>query len=340
MKALVYAAPKVAKLVDIPEPRVAPGLVKIRLEYAAICATDLHVVMRGFFNREFNTGLGHEGSGIVVEMGEGTEGYGFEVGDKVCMTDIVSCGICGECMSGRGARLCQHKPTVKQPMIAEYITCPVQQVYKIPAAGDLRKYCLVEPLSCAVHGMDIAKIRQGETVCISGAGGIGLLHLLLIVRKGATKITVIEPVAAKRKLALKLGADYVIVPVNENVVEQAMRITEGRGFDVVYETSGAPKAGEICMDLMAGYGKIVYFAVYPMDYMLPLNLFQMFKKEGTVHGVGVSTSNFQRTINIMAKLLPEMDKIIGLELPLDRAEEAFREFATSKYPKVIIKCQK
>jgi threonine dehydrogenase-like Zn-dependent dehydrogenase len=147
-------------------------------------------------------------------------------------------------------------------------------------------------------------------------------------------------VAAKRKLALELGADYVIDPVNENVVAQAMKITEERGFDVVYETSGAPKAGEICMDLMAGYGKIVYFAVYPMDYMLSLNLFQMFKKEGTVHGVGPTNNNLQRTINMMGKLLPEMEKIIGLELPLDRAEEAFREFATSKYPKVIIKCQK
>jgi threonine dehydrogenase-like Zn-dependent dehydrogenase len=74
-----------------------------------------------------------------------------------------------------------------------------------------------------------------------------------------------QPVASKRKFALELGANYVIDPVSKNVVEQAMRIVEGRGFAVVYVASGVPKAGEICMDFMAGLRKIVYFAVYPMD---------------------------------------------------------------------------
>ena len=338
MKAFNYVAPKTTKLVEVPEPQTGPGLVKIRLEYAAICATDLHVVTQGLFNRDVNTGLGHEASGVVIEMGEGTKGYGFDIGDKVCLTCIVPCGICKDCASERG-RYCKHK-VASSSMIAEYITCPVQQVYKIPDDADMRKYCLVEPLSCAMRGMDIAQIQQGQTVCMFGAGGIGLLNLLLITRKGATKVTVVEPVESKRKLALELGADFVIDPANENVIDKAMEITEGKGFDIVYETSGVPKAGELCMDILAEYGKIIYFAVYPMDYELPLNLYKMFMKEGTVHGVGTTVNNFQRTINIMGKILPDIDKIIGRDYRLEQAEEAFEAFATSKYPKVIIKCQK
>lgn len=339
MKALVYDGPatKSCHLADIPEPQVGPGLLKIRLEYAAFCATDLHVVKHGLFNRPVGFGLGHEGSGYIVEMGQGTQESGFQIGDKVAMSGYTPCGVCSECVSKRDT-FCKH-PMPMRPMLTEYVCCPVQQVFKLSKDADLRSSCLIEPLACAMHGMDIAQIQQGETVCLSGGGGIGMLNLLLILNKGAAKVTVIEPVATKRSLALRLGADYVIDPFNEDVVAKAMEITEGAGYDVVYEASGVPSAAELCMHMIRGKGRIIYFACFPMDYELPLNLFDMYAKEVSIFAVNVTNDNYLRTINMAEKLRKELDQIIGLEMPLSQAEEAFQAFASSQYPKVIVKCQ-
>lgn len=338
MKVLTYCGKgtKNVKMVDIPEPQVKPGLIKIRLEYAAICATDLHYVTQDI-DKYAGFGLGHEGAGYIVEMGEGTEKFGFNVGDKVCMSGYTPCGVCADCVSEMDSA-CEHTMPMR-PMITQYICCPVQQVFKLPDDADLRTCCLVEPLACCMHGMDIAKIQIGETVCLSGCGGIGLLTLLLIKRKGGTRVTVIDPVESKRKLALELGADFVIDPVNESVAERGMEITEDRGYDVVYEVSGVPSAAELCMDLLKVKGRLIYFACFPQDYEMPLNLFELYRKEASIHGVYTTNNNFVRTVNVAVTMKDELEKIIGLEMPLEKCEEAFWKFATGKYPKVIIKCQ-
>lgn len=339
MKVLVCDGPGTGtcSLAEIPEPQVGPGLLKIRLEYSAFCATDVHRVKHGMFDPPKGFGLGHEGSGYIVEMGEGTHNSGLKVGDKVALSGYTPCGVCSECVSKRDT-FCKN-PMPMRPMFTEYICSPVQQVFKLPDDADLRSCCLIEPLSCAMHGMDIAQIQLGETVCLSGGGGIGMLNLLLILSKGAARVTVIEPVAAKRELALKLGASYVIDPSNEDVVARAMEITDGQGYDVVYEASGAPAAAEKCMSMVRGKGRIIFFACFPTNYNLPLNLFDLYSKEISVHAVNVTNDNYTRTVEMAGKLKAQLDEIIGLEMPLDRAVEAYHEFASSKYPKVILKCQ-
>lgn len=112
-------------------------------------------------------------------------------------------------------------------------------VYKLPDDADLRHYTLVEPTVCAVWAMDIAPIKPGQTVAISGTGGIGAILLNVILLSGAANVTVIEPVAEKRKAALAMGAQHVIDPFNEDVVSVGMALTDGKGFEVVFEASGS-----------------------------------------------------------------------------------------------------
>jgi (R,R)-butanediol dehydrogenase/meso-butanediol dehydrogenase/diacetyl reductase/L-iditol 2-dehydrogenase len=105
---------------------------------------------------------------------------------------------------------------------------------------------LLEPLAIAVRAIDKAELKFGQRVAVSGGGPIGLLILQSLKKSGATGITLIEPIAERRALAVKYGADHVVDPASEDVRDAAARITGGLGFDVVFDCSGSVKAVYNC----------------------------------------------------------------------------------------------
>ena len=189
-----------------------------------------------------------------------------------------------------------------------------------------------------LRAMDLAPISHGGTVCIAGVGGIGSIMLNQILLSGAARITVIEPVAEKRQMALEMGAEYVIDPFHEDVVSRAMEITDGLGFDYVFEMSGSPKAAQTPIDILARCGTAVYFAVFPPTFEMPLNLHDLYMKEGRIQTVFTSTSIMPRAIKMIKRM--QTDKIIGKVMPLSEAVESFEVFKTSKYPKILLDCSK
>jgi len=186
--------------------------------------------------------------------------------------------------------------------------------------------------------MDLAEVKHGATVAISGIGGIGSILLNMLLLSGASKITAMDPVESKRKLALDMGAQYAIDPFNENVEARAGEITDGYGFDYVFEVSGAPSAAESALKIMAKCGTVVYFAVFPQEYAMPLNLFDLYMKEGRIQTVFTSHNIMPRAVNLIPRL--QADKIIGKIMPLSEGVESFEVFRQSKYPKILLDCTK
>lgn len=129
-----------------------------------------------------------------------------------------------------------------------------QQVYKLPEDMDMKKAALTEPVSICLHGVDMCRIKPGDTVAVSGGGGIGNLTMQLARLSGGTRVTLFEPIAWKREAALKAGADYVLDPLAPDFHEKAMKITDGYGFDVIFECSGAKSTIASCYDLMSRGG--------------------------------------------------------------------------------------
>ena len=159
-----------------------------------------------------------------------------------------------------------------------------------------------------------------------------------ILLSGAARITVIDPVPEKRELALSMGAQYAIDPFNEDAVARAMEITDGLGFDYVFEMSGSPKASETPLKILARCGTAVYFAVFPPKFEMPLNLHDLYMKAGRVQTVFTTTTIMNRSINMIERM--QTDKIIGKIMPLSEAVESFEVFKTSKYPKILLDCSK
>lgn len=335
MKACVYANPGEVELRNIPKEPLQRGTVRIKVAYCAICATDAHVVDHGLFDAPLGIVLGHEVSGIVEELGQDTEISGLKVGDRVVGSPLRNCGKCIQCRSGR-QQYCTSFSDMVFGGMAECKVYDQKNLYKIPDELPLKEACLVEPLTCVMRAMDLANIKQGNKVCLSGLGGIGLLMLQAIKRKGASRITVIEPVANKRKIARELGADYAIDPTSESIFDCAMKITDGLGFDTVIEASGSTQAAPVCTKIAGKCATVVYFAVYPTDYEMPLNLFECYTKELRLQTVYTHTELFPRAVDFATTI--NLERVIGKVFPLDECKKAFEAFRSKAYPKVLLQC--
>jgi len=321
------------EVVDMPLRKLGDDEILIKVAYCAICGSDPHAI-EGIFRRPAPFGMGHELSGVIVEVGKNAKKNGFKVGDRVGGDFRNPCGTCYYCTNAM-QQFCQH--AFSGPGMAEYIIWHERQAVKIPDNVSLKSGCLIEPVAVAVRVMDKTNIKIGQNVVVSGGGPIGLLCLQLINIFGAANLTLIEPIAERRELGLKYGAKYVIDPLTQDVKEEAMKITNGRGFDVLLEVSGAPSAAETMLDIAAKYANIIYVAQYSRDYNMPLNLYDMlYAKEVSITGTFVSPYAFTRAAQIIERL--DLDALTAKVFDIDDAPAAFDAHMSGKYPKVLIKC--
>jgi (R,R)-butanediol dehydrogenase/meso-butanediol dehydrogenase/diacetyl reductase/L-iditol 2-dehydrogenase len=321
------------QVIDMPEQEMGDEDVKIKVAYCSICGSDPHLV-EGIFGLEPPFGLGHEISGTIVAIGKKATKKGLKVGDKVAGNFLRFCGTCYYCRNGQ-EQFCEHADN--KPGFSEYVVWHESQVFKIPDDVSLEEACLLEPVSIAVRIADKTNMKLGQRVAISGGGPIGLLTLQAMKMFGATSLTLIEPIKERQELAKEFGADYIIDPVELDVCGEANKITSGLGFDLVIEASGAPKAAISASEIAAKGGTILYIAMFPKHYEMPLNLYdKLYSKELTISGTNVAPYAFPRAAEIMPRmnLKPFVQKIFTI----DQAKEAFDAQVSGKYTKILIKC--
>lgn len=325
------------EVVDFPEQDLGPEDVRVRVAYSAICGSDPHLA-EGYFGTDVPIGLGHELSGIVEALGERAHRNGLQVGDRVAGNFLRFCGTCRPCQEGK-QQFCEHIQEYNRPGMAETITWHESQLYKLPDSVSLLKGCLLEPTSVAVRIADKTRVRVGDRVAIVGGGPIGQLTLQVMRMYGATSLTMIEPIAERREMAARHGAEFVIDPVAEDQFARTDEITDGRGYDVVIDASGSTRAVKGILDIAAKGGTVVYGAMYPAQFEMPLNLSDyLYLKELTLTGVFVSPYAFPRALQILPHL--DVDELTAAVFDLDDASEAFAVHVSGVHPKVVIRCNR
>lgn len=320
-------------VLDMPVSQLGDEDVKIKVAYCAICGSDPHLV-GGIFGWDAPFGLGHEVSGIIVELGKNATKKELKIGDRVAGNFLKFCGTCYYCRNGQ-EQFCEH--TRNEPGMSEYVVWHESQVCKISDDISLEQACLLEPISIAVRIMDKTNIKIGQRVAISGGGPIGLLTLQMLKMFGATSLTMIEPIEGRRELALEFGADHVINPITQNVEEESKKITGGKGFDIVIEASGSPKAAPAACEIAARGGTVLYIAMFPKNYEMPLNLYEKcYWNELTISGIYIAPYAFPRALQILPRM--KLEKFTNKIFTIDQAVEAFEAQNSGEYPKILIKC--
>jgi 2-desacetyl-2-hydroxyethyl bacteriochlorophyllide A dehydrogenase len=347
MKAAVLKAINVLEYDDVPEPETGPNQIKVKIAYAGICGTDPEVISGTFgmgtlpegaigqnYKRPVPPGLGvlgHEAAGTIVEIGKDVKGD-YKIGQKVAMNFRSACGACYYCTNGM-EHFCDYVSPASGAM-AEYAVYPENDIFPVPEDTPLEEAAMVEPLSVAVHTMDIGKVKVGDSVIITGAGTIGLLLLQLAQRAGASKVLVSEPFEAKRKLALELGADRVVDPIHEDLLAISNEFTDERGYNVCFECSGQLKVAEQLVLLAERCGTVVWAAVYPHEARIPVSPFYMYTKELTIRGVLISPYSFPRSVAMLPKMnLKPMIKIF----PMKDVKQAFEAHRKGEGIKILLK---
>ena len=295
MKAYLFAEPGKGQVVDKPVPEPKSGSVLVKVASCGVCGTDFHI-LAGTEPAARQVVLGHEFAGTVVALGEGVQD--LSVGDHVAIDPNITCGHCAACRVGE-VNLCANLQALGVDIdggFAEYCLVPTNQLYHIPASLSWDAASLVEPLACAIHGIDRADIRPGESVLLIGGGPIGLLMVQLARSKGAARVWVSERSAFRRQKALALGADEVLDPSAGEPAEQL----QGREPDRVIECVGLPQTQEQAVRAARRGGTVLLFGCGPVGQTFPVGSYEIYSRELTIRGAALNPFTHGRAVEMIA----------------------------------------
>lgn len=321
----------------LPEP--GEGQVLVKVCACGVCGTDVHIYHGGKGSADVTPPviLGHEFSGRIVKLGSGVTG--LEEGQLITVDPNIYCGKCRPCRQGQ-KQMCHHMKAVGVNMdggFADYCLVPYAQCVPVPEGTDPEVAALAEPLACCLHGIDRAGIRPGENVLVIGGGTIGQIMLQLARLAGAAKVVLSEPVAARRELAVRLGADGAIDPIHENLNERLSELLSKDGADVVIECVGSPRTSGQAIDAAAGCGRVLLFGVPDPEAVLQTKMHPIFQKELTIMGSFVNPDTHSRAVALLSSGQMKLKELITHRFPVSQLESAIQMQVSAESIKVLVK---
>jgi len=286
-----------------PIPTPGPGEALIKIAGCGICHTDLAMIDGDWpFLPKLPKVIGHEYAGTVTRLGAGTTGVA--VGDRVAVLQVRPCGLCPPCRRGT-PWLCLSPRRLESGGYAEYAALPEQCLFRVPANVSDEQAMTAEPFSVAVHSLDLAAFKPGETAVVVGGGAIGLGIVALLRHAGAGKIVVSEPDPQRREVASEFGADVALDPFACDLEQEVKARTDGMGIDAAFEAVGSAKTFEACLALVRAEGTVVVAGVAKPAAQARINPFDVFARQLTIRGSYGTWRTLQRAIDLLPEVRPE-----------------------------------
>ena len=342
MKALVYYGTLEKKWEDRPEPTLqAPTDAIVRIDKTTICGTDLHIMKGNVQTVHSGRILGHEGIGIVEAIGTGVTEH--QVGDKVLISCITSCGKCANCKKMCYGH-CSDGGWILGNTIdgcqAEYVRIPHanNSLHALPHDADDSLVMLSDILPTGFEvGVMEGRVAPGATLAIVGAGPVGLAALMTAQFYSPARIIVIDLDENRLNVAANLGATDLINNRDGTAVEQVLRLTHGKGVDVTIEAIGTPSGWDICERIVAAGGNIAILGVHGKS--VTLHLEEMWKRNFTMTAGLVHTHTIPMLLATVKgnKLNPRqlISHHLGLS-EMNHAYDVFTNAANHQALKVLI----
>jgi len=268
---------------------------------------------------------------------------GIQPGDKVVVAAITRCGECYYCQRGMD-NMCANGGDNPEPDtlwgpggLSEYMVAEGYQVYKVSDEIDFSVGTLAEPLACVLRSVQKAHVTYGDTVVITGAGIMGLLHVK-VAKLSGLKVIITEVDEARKATALRLGADRVVDPTKEDLLAVVREMTDGRGVEAVFYTAGGAKAAEQGINALAKGGTIVFYgAIYPKGTM-SIDPNKIHYDEINFTGlVSTTKESFRESARMLSEGLIDVREFISEEVPLEQIDYAFRRAVSPDTYRVIVR---
>jgi L-iditol 2-dehydrogenase len=338
MRTAVLYGKEDVRVEEVAHTRLKPGEVRIQIEAALTCGTDLKVFKRGYHARMIvpPAVFGHELAGVISEVrtpdgekGSTAEGRdaGWKVGDRVVVANSAPCGECFYCRKSQ-ENLCQDLIFLNGAF-AESIVVPQRLVEKnllrIRPKTEFRDAALMEPLACVVQGIEETQLKRGQNVLVIGAGPIGLMFAVLAKYLGCL-VTVMGRGARRLKVAKRLGIDRILDVSGR--VNLAGASPCGAMFDAVIEAVGKPETWEAAVQLVRKGGTVNFFGGCPKGSTVKLDTsvihYSNLKLLASFHH---TPRTIRRALDYIERGIIHAADFIDGEAPLSRLPALFQSMA-------------
>ncbi|KAJ5733980.1 hypothetical protein N7493_002766 [Penicillium malachiteum] len=330
MKALVYTGPGTVEVLERPKPTIQePTDAVVRLLHASICGTDLHILKGDVPSAKPGLVLGHEGVGIVEALGSAVRGV--EVGSRVLISCMTSCGQCRYCQKGITAHCETGGWTLGNKIDgtqAEYVRVPhaTLSLHSLPTSIPSRAAVAVSDafptgLECGVLS---ANVQPGCSVVIIGAGPVGMAALMTARLYTPALIVMVDLDETRLNTARSFGAHATVNSAAPDTLSQLMALTDGHGFDAVIEAVGIPATFALCQELAGIGGRIANVGVHGTK--VDLHLEKLWDRNISIHMSLVNATTTPRLIRLVESGLLDIGSLVTHHFPCDEGSKAYETF--------------
>lgn len=343
MQAAVWHNIKDVRVEQIEEPVISSGQVKVKVEWAGICGSDLHAYSHGLSMEAHSLSgkkppltLGHEFSGTIVEVADDVTSH--QVGERIAIEPLIYCGDCYACKRGYYNQ-CSKVGFVglnRDGGFAEYVIVNENMVHVLPENVSFEEGALVEPTAVSFYAVRESKLKAGDSIAIFGAGPIGLLTLLSAKAAGATKIIVIDLSEERLEKAKELGATTIINGMRDDIVETIHDLTDG-GVSVAFECAGAQPTMTSAVASVKQGGQVMAIAVFAKPVSVDMG--QLMFKAADITSTLAYRHVFPEVIDMISTGRLDVKHVITKKIDLKEiVEEGFNQLINDKnQSKILVK---
>lgn len=323
---------------EVPRPSAGAGELLVEMKACGLCGSDLEK-MEGEYTAAPPV-LGHEAVGVVVDVG--AEAAGFEVGQRVFPHHHVPCYDCHYCRRGSETMCAQYRRWHLDPGgFAEFFRVPRWNVERggvlpLPDSLSFDEGTFIEPLACCIRALDRLGVREEDLALVAGAGPMGLLLQQLLPAWGASRVVVSEMSPTRLEVAGRLGAYALLNPREDDVVKEALRLTEGRGVDLAVVATGSPRALEQALAAVRRGGKVALVGIPEVGAPLD-DVSRLVTREVSLISSNAATEKETRhALELLRKGRVDVASLVTHRVPLESFSRAVELARTAEAVKVLV----
>ena len=339
MKARVYKGPGEKSWEEVPDPVIVKSTdVIVKMVATTICGTDLHILKGDVPEVEIGRILGHEGIGVITEIGAGVTQ--LAIGDRVILSCVSSCGRCSNCRQGLFSHCLDPEGIAGIGWIfgymidgtqAEYVRVPFAEnsVYKIPEGmTDSEGILLSDILPTGFEiGVQYGDVKPGDVVAVIGSGPVGLSAVMTSRLYGPSKVIAIDLDNARLKRASDFGATDTVNSGDADWKDQVLALTDGLGVDVAIEAVGVPQTFTMATEIVRPGGSVANIGVHGKPVELALN--ELWIKNIDISMGLVNTNTLGMLLKLVAEHKLPAEKFVTHEFSFDQILEAYEVFGNA-----------
>ena len=327
MKAMVLTGIRKMEMKEVPEPEIAkPDDVKIKMSVVGICGSDIHYYTNGQIGSqvvEYPFAVGHEGAGIVVEVGSAVKKV--KPGDAIAIEPAMPCWECDQCLSGRHHTCRKLRflgcPGQAEGCLTEYIVMPETSCFPLKGGLKTDHGSISEPLAIGVYSVKKAERVKGKKIGILGFGPIGMSVMLAAKAEGAESFFISDKIDERLSIAIKEKAALTVNPVKEDVVKKILS-KENLGMDIVFECCGQQEAMDTAIEILKPGGKLVVVGIPEFDNWI-VNAEKTRRKEISLQFIRRQVDCVETALSLMESGKINIDNMITHRYPFSKTKEGF-----------------